>query len=255
METADSSSEDADETTGDAEDDASRLVDEDIQDTVFVDDSDEAQGEDAFREDSSDFNEADAFADTGEARNDTAEIAVETSEQTGMYRTDATDYTQDQLELIWAIVAEEDDISYDGALAVISSVMNRADQNFGGFGMNALAQLTADGQYCYSPSVADPIYYQRRLGGNVPDYVKQAVDDCLKRGIRSHNYNTFSTAGGSGIQIGSNWYYDADGPEDLEDDDFFYDEDEIADGEDVDDDDEIIVAPDDDDSEILDDNE
>ncbi len=158
---------------------------------------------------------------------------AETPAVTGMYRTDSSDYTQSQLELIWAIVAEEDDISYDGALAVISSVMNRADQNYGGFGTSAFSQLTADGQYCYSPSVADPIYYQRRLGGNVPDFVKQAVDDCLKGGVRSHSWNTFSDSSeNGGTQIGSNWYYNTDGPETA---DWYYDEDDLVDVDDYDD--------------------
>ncbi len=156
----------------------------------------------------------------GESYDDTD--AVEVTSDT--YRSDNMNYTPAQMELIWAIVAEEDDISYDGALAVISAAMNRADQNFGGFGRTAYDQLTADGQYCYSPSVADPIYYQRRLGGNVPDFVKQAVEDCLRKGIRSHSYNTFSsTSVAGGVLIGSNWYFNAEAPEM---DDFFYDSDD-----------------------------
>lgn len=124
---------------------------------------------------------------------------------------DSTVYTQDQLELIWAVTAQEDDTSYDGALAVISTVMNRADRNYGGYGTDALAQLTADGQFAYSPTVSDPSYYQRRLHGNVPDFVKQAVSDCLTRGIRNHNFNSFrSTNNGSRTRIGCNWYFNED---------------------------------------------
>ena len=123
--------------------------------------------------------------------------------------TDSTNYTQDQLELIWAITAQEDDTSYEGALAVISTAMNRADQNYGGHGMDALSQLTADGQFCYSPSVSDPIYYQRRLNGNVPEFVKQAVYDCLENGVRNHTYLNFRSSNRTGnyTQIGGNWFF------------------------------------------------
>ena len=124
-------------------------------------------------------------------------------------RIDGMGYTQEQLELIWAIVAQEDNGSYEGALAVITSAMNRADENYGGFGQNALAQLTAPGQYCFSPSVSDPGYYQARLGGNVPDYVKEAVSDCLIYGDRNHGFLNFRSNSGSGgrTQIGGNWFF------------------------------------------------
>ena len=135
--------------------------------------------------------------------------ATGTESTSSLAKADTSAYTTEQIQLIWAVVAQEDDMSYDGALAVITTAMNRADQNYGGYGTNALAQLTADGQFCYSPKVSNPIYWQRRLGGNVPDFVVQAVSDCLNNGVRSHNYLNFksSDATGSGKQIGSNWYY------------------------------------------------
>ncbi len=128
---------------------------------------------------------------------------------TGTSATDNSSYSQEELELIWAIVAQEDDASYEGALAVISSAMNRADANYGGYGTTALAQLTADGQYCYSPKVSDPSLWQRRLGGNVPDDVKKAVEDCLTKGIRNNTYLNFRSSNRTGdyIQIGANWYF------------------------------------------------
>ena len=138
-----------------------------------------------------------------------AEAPVEGGEDTRVLQNQVTDYTDEQLELIWAVVAEADDTSYDGALAVISSVMNRADVNYGGFGTNAYDQLTARGQYACSPEVEDPLFYQRRLGGNVPDFVKQAISDCLTNGIRNNDYTSFRsvpTVGGS-AQIGANWYF------------------------------------------------
>ena len=144
------------------------------------------------------------------------EASVEGGEDTRVLQNQVTDYTDEQLELIWAVVAEADDTSYDGALAVISSVMNRADVNYGGFGTNAYDQLTARGQYACSPEVEDPLFYQRRLGGNVPDFVKQAISDCLTNGIRNNDYTSFRsgpTVGGS-AQIGANWYFtDAAGNE------------------------------------------
>jgi rubrerythrin len=53
------------------------------------------------------------------------------------------------------------------------------------------------------------LFYQRRLGGNVPDFVKQAISDCLTNGIRNNDYTSFrsdSNKEGS-VQIGANWYF------------------------------------------------
>ncbi len=127
----------------------------------------------------------------------------------GSSGTDAAGYTQEQLELIWAIVAQEDNGSYEGALAVISSAMNRTESaRWGYLGSTALEQLTASGQYCYSLDS----YWQARLNGNVPDYVKQAVYDCLEKGIRNHSYTSFRSTkgkvtGADAVQIGGNWYF------------------------------------------------
>ena len=136
-------------------------------------------------------------------------IIREETKETGNCRTDDTPYSQEQLEIIWAVVAQEDNGSYDGALAVISSAMNRTESSVWGYeGSNAFAQLTAPGQYCYSMDD----YWIPRLHGNVPDYVKQAVDDCLNHGIRNHAYTSFrstlgKTTGADAVQIGGNWYF------------------------------------------------
>ena len=138
-------------------------------------------------------------------------IEQDESQAEGGSRTDPTPYTDEELELIWAIVAQEDNGSYEGALAVITSAMNRTESDKWGFeGGNALTQLTAPGQYCYS----NDSYWIPRLNGNVPDYVKQAVNDCLKRGIRNHNHTSFrstkgKTTGSDAIQVGGNWYFDS----------------------------------------------
>ncbi len=124
---------------------------------------------------------------------------------TGIGRIDARQYTTEELELIWAIVAQEDNGSYEGALAVITSAMNRTESPaWGALGGDALSQLTANGQYCYSLDH----YWQGRLGGNVPSYVKQAVYDCLNRGVRNHSYTSFrSRDTGSAMRIGGNWFF------------------------------------------------
>ena len=137
-------------------------------------------------------------------------IPVKNSHGMGTYRRDPTTYTREEMELIWAIVAQEDNGSYEGALAVISSAMNRTESAKWGYcGSNALEQLTAPGQYCYS----NDTYWQPRLNGNVPDYVKQAVSDCLDKGIRNHQYTSFrsrrgSTTGPDAVQVGGNWFFD-----------------------------------------------
>ena len=129
---------------------------------------------------------------------------------TGGHRTDATPYSQSDMELIWAIVAQEDNGSYAGALAVISTAMNRVESPKWSYeGSNALAQLKAPGQFCYS----NDNYWRARLGGNVPQYVKQAVYDCLKKGVRNHTHTSFRSNYGSNtpgaVQIGGgNWYFD-----------------------------------------------
>jgi cell wall-associated NlpC family hydrolase len=129
---------------------------------------------------------------------------------TGGHRIDATPYSQSDMELIWAIVAQEDNGSYAGALAVISTAMNRVESPKWSYeGSNALAQLKAPGQFCYS----NDNYWRARLGGNVPQYVKQAVYDCLKKGVRNHTHTSFRSHYGSNtpgaVQIGGgNWYFD-----------------------------------------------
>ncbi|MDO4478920.1 MAG: NlpC/P60 family protein [Lachnospiraceae bacterium] len=122
---------------------------------------------------------------------------------------DGCTYDKEETELIWAITAQEDDTSYEGALAVISSAVNRARENYGGYGTGVLAQLTADGQFCYSPKISDPSFWQCRLGGQVPDYVKMAVQDCLNGGAVSHGYLNFRSSNRTGnyVPIGGNWYF------------------------------------------------
>ncbi len=123
-------------------------------------------------------------------------------------RIDERTYSAGELELIWALVAQEDDTSYEGALAVITSVMNRADMNYGGYGTSALVQLTAPGQFCYSPEISPAYVWNWRMGGNVADFVKAAVNDCLNGGVRNHGYINFRSYNGGGwVRIGTNYYF------------------------------------------------
>ena len=127
----------------------------------------------------------------------------------GGHRVDPSKYSMSDMELIWAIVAQEDNGSYEGALAVISCAMNRTESPAWGYlGSTAMQQLTAPGQFCYSMDH----YWEARLSGNVPEYVKQAVSDCLEKGIRNHSFTSFrstkgKTTGDDAVQIGGNWFF------------------------------------------------
>lgn len=122
---------------------------------------------------------------------------------TGSY--DVTEYTQDQLELIWAVVHQEAGTGYESNLAVISTAMNRVDSPAWAYcGRNAYEQLTAPGQFCYSIDN----YWRQYLGGNVPETTKQAVRDCLADGKRNHGYTSFRSGYVEGsVQIGENGNY------------------------------------------------
>lgn len=115
----------------------------------------------------------------------------------------ATQSVGDSFDFICAVVASECNNSYDGALAVISCVMNRVDAGGWG-GSDVVSVLTAPGQfsgYLYGP-------YKDYLGGNYPDYVAQAVKDCMEGGIRNHGYQSFRSYQTSGsVNIGGNWYF------------------------------------------------
>ncbi|MEG0377349.1 MAG: G5 domain-containing protein, partial [Eubacterium sp.] len=96
-----------------------------------------------------------------------------------------TESASSDFDLICAIVAHEGGTSYEGALAVISCVMNRVD-NGGWGGSSAIGVLTAPGQFS---SYLDG-YYTQYLG-NTPASVQQAVTDCMEGGVRSHGYTSF----------------------------------------------------------------
>lgn len=108
----------------------------------------------------------------------------------------------DQMDFICAVVAAECGSSYDGALAVISCVMNRVDSGRWG-GHDAVSVLTAPGQF--AAYLDGP--YKRFLGGKYPDYVKKAVTDCMVGGIRNHHYQSFRAGSSYGVwNCGGNSY-------------------------------------------------
>lgn len=101
-------------------------------------------------------------------------------------------------DLVCAIVQHEGGSSYEGALAVMSCVMNRCDKS----GSGPVAVLTAPGQFS---SYLDGYYTQ--FLGNTSSTVQQAVTDCLN-GTRSHPYTSFRSYETSGsVCIGGNWFF------------------------------------------------
>lgn len=113
-------------------------------------------------------------------------------------------YSEEELDLLCAITAQEACSSYNAALAVITCAANRAESKKWRYnGTDPLSQYTAEGQFCYSIDN----YWKRRLNGNYPSYVKQAVLDALN-GKRNHNFLSFRTAGyATGVNIGGNVYF------------------------------------------------
>ena len=115
-------------------------------------------------------------------------------------------YSEAELDLLCAITAQEACSSYNAALAVITCAANRAESKRWRYnGTDPLSQYKARGQFCYSIDN----HWRRRLNGNYPSYVKQAVIDALN-GKRNHNYLSFRSAGyASGVNIGGNVYFNA----------------------------------------------
>lgn len=113
-------------------------------------------------------------------------------------------YTEDEMNLIYAIVRQEGGPSYDSALAVISSAINRTNSpKWSYLGSTVLDQLTAPNQYCYSIDS----YWKQYLNGNVEDEVKEAVQDGLS-GVTSHNWTCFRGYPVDGAtNIGGNYYF------------------------------------------------
>lgn len=115
-------------------------------------------------------------------------------------------YSSSELDLLCAITAQECNSSYTGALAVITTACNRTkSSSWKKYGSDPLRQYKAPNQFCYSIDN----HWRKRLNGNYPSYVKQAVLDALN-GKRNHNYLSFRAAGyHSGEIIGGNVYFNS----------------------------------------------
>lgn len=108
-------------------------------------------------------------------------------------------YSESEFDLLCAITAQECGSSYTGSLAVITTACNRAEAR----GSDPLTQYKAKGQFCYSIDS----HWKKRLNGNYPGFVAQAVTDALN-GARNHNYFSFRAAGThAGEYIGGNVYF------------------------------------------------
>ena len=112
------------------------------------------------------------------------------------------------------MVAGECDKDYAGALAVITCVLNRCEswqwENFGGD--NPYKQITYPNQFtAYGGNRYNDFMSGR---AQIPDCVKQAVNDALNKGVRNHTYTSFRTTSNdimkkhpNGKDIGGNWYF------------------------------------------------
>ena len=135
-------------------------------------------------------------------------IAV-SSRGTSAVRTGAGKWTYSaaDLDLLYAITAQESSRSYEGALAVITTACNRAESSrWRRNGKDPLSQYKAPNQYCYSASVGGN--WRRFLNGRAPSHVKKAVNDALN-GKRNHSYLSFRSASTrhAGVNIGGNVYF------------------------------------------------
>lgn len=127
-----------------------------------------------------------------------------TSTATTSYSGGKWTYSASEFDLLCAITAQESGSSYTGALAVITTACNRAESaKWRANGTDPLSQYKARGQFCYSIDSN----WKKRLNGNYPSYVAQAVTDALN-GKRNHSYLSFRAAGThSGEYIGGNVYF------------------------------------------------
>ncbi len=99
------------------------------------------------------------------------------------------------IELLCAIVSAESDKTYDDALAVITTILNRCETDnwIRSHGTDPIAQATAPNQFV----VYQHGSYKRYMNGNAPETVVQAVKDALA-GVRNHKYLSFRSNGSTG---------------------------------------------------------
>lgn len=113
--------------------------------------------------------------------------------------------TDDELNLLYAIVMQEGGEDYYAAEAVMSTIMNRVNnqRKWSWAGSTIIEQITYPQQFCYS--IDD--YWVQYLDGNVPISVKTAVRNVIEFGP-THDYDCFRGYYVEGAeQIGDNWFY------------------------------------------------
>lgn len=96
--------------------------------------------------------------------------------------------TDNEFNVICAIVAAECDKTKDDALAVISVILNRCESSawINSNGTSPYSQATAKNQFV----VYQEGTYKKYLGNNCPENVKQAVKDAMN-GIRNNDFLSF----------------------------------------------------------------
>ena len=136
----------------------------------------------------------------------TKQVTTRSSSSRTTYNNGKWSYSSSEIDLLCAITAQECSSSYEGALAVITTACNRTkSSSWKKYGSDPLSQYKAPSQFCYSIDS----HWKKRLNGNYPSYVKQAVLDALN-GKRNHNYLSFRSAGSrSGEIIGGNVYFNS----------------------------------------------
>ena len=130
------------------------------------------------------------------------EVRAKATTRSSVVRTGAKtwSYSEDDMNLLYAITCQESGSSYEGALAVITCAANRAEKR----GSDPLSEYKRKNQFCYTIDS----HWKKYLNGKVPSFVKEAVKDALN-GKRSHNFYSFrsSWTGIKGVHIGGNVYF------------------------------------------------
>lgn len=113
--------------------------------------------------------------------------------------------TEDELNLVYAVVMQEGGPTYESAEYVMSTIVNRVNNpdKWSWAGETIIDQITYPQQYCYS--LDD--YWVKYLNGNVPDTVKNAVKSIIEFGP-VHDYDCFRGYYLEDCeQVADNWYF------------------------------------------------
>jgi hypothetical protein len=113
--------------------------------------------------------------------------------------------TEDELNLVYAVVMQEGGPTYESAEYVMSTIINRVNNpdKWSWAGETIIDQITYPQQYCYS--LDD--YWKQYLNGNVPDTVKNAVKSVIEFGP-VHDYDCFRGYYLEDCeQVADNWYF------------------------------------------------